>query len=465
MSSRGFKSNRLVIFDLDWVPIDSKNIHFVALNEALSIVDKNFQIPYSDHLTFYDGMNTRNKLEILSKKYGLSKETQDLIWTKKQIATESHFQTITVDNWLIELIREIKKTNIHIAVTSNSIRSTVKMLLENLGLIKYVDLYLGNEDVENPKPFPEIYWRCMTAFKAIPSRTVIFEDSRIGRQGAVESGGHLISIRNRSNLNMEKIREAITFIDEEYLEVVNGLWVSSELNILIPMAGAGSRFSEAGYTFPKPLIEVLGKPKIQAIVENLNIRAHYIFIVKERDYHKFNLSYLLNLIAPGCDMVRVDGLTEGAACTTLLAKELIDSDKSLLIANSDQIIDWDAAGTMYSLESSEIDGGRLTFTLIHPKWSYARLSDQGFVEEVAEKKPISNNATVGIYYWRKGSDYVKYAEEMIKDENRVNGEFYVCPVFNYAIADGKRFKAKVVKKMWGIGTPEDLNVYLQEKVK
>jgi dTDP-glucose pyrophosphorylase len=206
-------------------------------------------------------------------------------------------------------------------------------------------------------------------------------------------------------------------------------------------------------------------PMIQAVVENLNIKAQFIFIVQEKDYIKYNLAFLLNLIAPECKIVRVEGLTEGAACTTLLAKSLIDSEKSLLLANSDQIIKWDAARTMYNFETSDIDGGILTFKSIHPKWSYARVDDTGFVEEVAEKKPISDQATVGVYYWRRGSDYVKYAEEMIESNDRVNGEFYVCPVFNYAIADAKKIKTISVEKMWGIGTPEDLEVYLRDESK
>ena len=120
---------------------------------------------------------------------------------------------------------------------------------------------------------------------------------------------------------------------------------------------------------------------------------------------------------------------------------------------------------MYNFESSDIDGGILTFKSIHPKWSYAKIDDTGFVQEVAEKKPISDQATVGVYYWRRGSDYVKYAEKMIESNDRVNGEFYVCPVFNYAIADGKKIKTIGVEKMWGIGTPEDLEVYLRDQNK
>ena len=229
------------------------------------------------------------------------------------------------------------------------------------------------------------------------------------------------------------------------------------MNILIPMAGAGSRFEQAGYTFPKPLIEIHGKPMIQKVVENLNIEGRFIFLVQKEHYDKYALNYLLPLIAPGCEIVQVDGITEGAACTTLLAKKYIDNDAPLLTANSDQFIEFLSEGWSEELFG---DGGMLTFNATHPKWSFAKLDDEGYVTEVAEKKPISDTATVGVYYWGKGSDYVKYAEQMIQNDTRVNNEFYVCPVFNEAIKDGKKIKTIPIKKMWGLGTPEDLRYFL-----
>jgi dTDP-glucose pyrophosphorylase len=197
------------------------------------------------------------------------------------------------------------------------------------------------------------------------------------------------------------------------------------------------------------------------VVENLNMEANYIFLVQKEHYETYNLKYLLNLIAPNCKIVQVDGLTEGAACTTLLAKELIDNDEPLVMANSDQFVEWDSNNVMYSFTADGIDGGILTFKATHPKWSYAKLDENGFVSQVAEKNPISDNATVGVYYWKKGSDYVKYAEQMIGKNIRTNNEFYVCPVFNEAIADGKKIRVKEISKMWGIGTPEDLNYFLE----
>ena len=219
-------------------------------------------------------------------------------------------------------------------------------------------------------------------------------------------------------------------------------------------------FEKAGYTFPKPLIEVNGKPMIQVVVENLNIDAKHIFIVQKEHYEKYDLKSLLNLIAPNCEIVQIEGLTEGAACTVLKAQELIDNDEPLIIANADQFIKWNSFETISMFNEPDVDGGILTFKSIHPKHSFAKVDGDGFVLEVAEKKPISNDATVGIYYWKRGLDYVLYAESMIEKNIRTNNEFYVCPVYNEAIEDGRRIKASLVDEMWGMGTPEELNNFL-----
>lgn len=232
------------------------------------------------------------------------------------------------------------------------------------------------------------------------------------------------------------------------------------MKIVVPMAGAGSRFEKAGYTFPKPLIEVQGQPMIAKVVENLNLQGQYIFLVQKAHYEKYDLKGLLNMIAPGCEIVQIDGLTEGAACTVLKAKQFIDNNEPLIIANSDQWIKWNSFETISSFNHKDSDGGILTFKSVHPKHSFAKVDGNGWVSEVAEKNPISNDATVGIYHWKRGSDFVKYAEQMIARDIRTNNEFYVCPVFNEAIKDGKKIKASLVDQMWGMGTPEELNNFL-----
>jgi NDP-sugar pyrophosphorylase family protein len=240
--------------------------------------------------------------------------------------------------------------------------------------------------------------------------------------------------------------------------------VDRQINIVVPCAGLGSRFANAGYTFPKPLIDVNGKPMIQVVVDNININGRFIFIVQQSHYEKYNLKYLLNAIAPGCVIIQTNGVTEGAACSLLLAKEHINNEAPLILANSDQYLEWDPQQFLYNCMSDGIDGCISTFKNSHPKFSYAKLDDNGYVTEVAEKKVISSDATTGIYYWAKGSDCVKYTEQMISKDIRVNGEFYNCPVFNEAIHDGKKIKTVQAKNFWCLGTPEDLDTYLRNKI-
>lgn len=453
------ENNKLIIFDLDGVLIDSREIHYEALNMALAKIGPSYVISKEEHLSLYDGLSTTKKLNMLTQNKNLPTDLHDQVWKDKQKATIEIFNNLSPDRELISYMRMLKDAGFTITVASNSIRNTVKIVLLKLGVLEYIDYFISNEDVKRTKPFPEMYWECMTVAGAIPRNTIIFEDSHIGRQGAMDSGANLFAVENRFDLTKDKIERAIEMLSNN--KKSNIPWKSQTMNVLIPMAGAGSRFSSAGYTFPKPLIEVRGKPMIQVVVENLNIEANYVFIVQKEHYEKYNLQYLLNLIAPNCKIVQVDGVTEGAACTTLLAKEYIDNDQPLVIANSDQYVEWNSNECLYAFSADGIDGGIITFKATHPKWSYAKVGDDGFVSEVAEKKPISDNATVGIYYWKKGSDYVKYAEEMIEKDIRVNNEFYVCPVFNQAIEGGKKVRIKECEKMWGIGTPEDLKYYLE----
>ena len=233
------------------------------------------------------------------------------------------------------------------------------------------------------------------------------------------------------------------------------------MNILIPMAGAGSRFKNAGYDLPKPLIDIRGKPMIQHVVENLNVEGQYIFIVQKEHRQLYDLDNILKKISKNCKIIETDRLTEGAACTTLLAKEYINTNDPLFISNSDHFFEWNAKNFFNECLHNEIDGNITVFNNTDPKWSFVKLNENGHVIEVAEKKVISDIATAGIYFWKKGSQYVKYSEQMINKNIRVNNEFYVCPVFNEAIQDGKKIKTYNIEKMWGLGTPEDLQYFLK----
>lgn len=239
------------------------------------------------------------------------------------------------------------------------------------------------------------------------------------------------------------------------------------VKIVVPMAGKGSRFKDAGYAFPKPLIDIKGKAMIEVVTANLrlNVDHEFVFICQREHYEKFDLYNIFkNVTNNKFKVVQLDGQTEGAACTVLSATEFINNDDELLIANSDQYIDGGINDFLAEAQSGEKDGLIMTFESSHPKWSYARTDSSGRVIEVAEKKVISKHATVGVYYFKKDSDFVQAAQAMILKNIRHNNEFYVCPVYNELLLSGKKIFIKEIPadQMHGLGTPEDLNHFLKK---
>ena len=448
---------KFIIFDLDGVLLEAKEIHYESLNKALG---EKYSITWDEHLSKYDGLKTSQKLEMLTIDKGLPNEMYEEIWNNKQKLTLKSLSDLQKDNQLISCIKSLVNDGYKIAICSNSIRKTVLTVLAKLGIIEFMDLILSNEDVKNSKPHPEMYWNAISMMSFLPEQTLIIEDSPYGLLAASRSRSNVLRVVSPSEVTYSNIIKRINEI-KKINDIMTPKWKNERLNILIPMAGAGSRFEKAGYTFPKPLIEINGKPMIQVVVDNLNIDANYIYVVQKSHREKYNLDTMLNLITPGCKIIEVDGITEGAACTALLSKEFINNDNPLFFANSDQFVEWDSNEFMYKMQESNCDGGIVSFRATHPKWSFAKVDELGFVSEVAEKNPISDIATVGYYYWKRGSDFVKYAEEMINKNIRVNNEFYVCPVFNQAIEDGKKIRTFDTSGMWGLGTPEDLDYYLK----
>lgn len=243
------------------------------------------------------------------------------------------------------------------------------------------------------------------------------------------------------------------------------------LNIVLPIAGRGSRFSAVGYAQPKPLIPVHGKPMIEVVVDNLRPACphRFIFLSLREHIDVWSMTEVLRRAAPGCEIVAVDAVTEGAACTVLLAEEFIDSDQPLMIANTDQYIAADVDDYIAQSAKSDCDGLIMTFTASDPKWSFVRKDNVGRIVEVVEKRVVSNEATVGIYNFRRGSDFVRSAHAMIRADLRVNGEFYVAPTYNQLIAEGATIHSYRIRPegegMFGLGTPEDLDKFLKMGLK
>lgn len=443
--------SKAIIFDLDGVLIDSKEIHFNSLNLALRDIDPKYIITKQEQETTYEGLTTRTKLSILSNTKGLPESLHDVVWKSKQEYSSAMFESTSKDNDLFYTIKSIKDNGIKVGVASNSIRKTLDACLFSLGISSLIDVSLSNEDVELPKPSSEIYEKIMSLLGSTKSSTVIFEDSDIGLRAAIGSGAKVFAVKNRADVNPNSVEKAVNYLNRKIKPTV-----------LIPMAGLGSRFAEKGYSLPKPIIDVAGKPMIERVVESLDILANYVFIVQESHLSTYGLDKTLNRIAPGCKIVAINGITDGAARTTLAARDHIDNDAPLIIANSDQIVEWDSSEFVSATCNPLSSGAIALFKADHPKWSYAEIVDDR-VARVAEKVVISNNASVGIYGWKSGHDYVRYAQQMIDKNIRTNNEFYICPVYNEAIEDGHKILPVFIDKMYGVGTPEDLNQYLEGK--
>ena len=240
------------------------------------------------------------------------------------------------------------------------------------------------------------------------------------------------------------------------------------LNIAIPMAGRGQRFADAGYELPKPLISIHGQPMIHVVLDNLTPTCdhRFIFLILREHAEQYEVDKKLLQWAPGSVVVYVDEVTQGAACTVLLAREFIENDDPLMIANCDQYIDTDIDAYIASM--GDADGLIMTMWADDPKWSFVRRNSQGRVVQVVEKQVVSNEATVGIYNFRRGSDFVKSVEAMMAADLRVNNEFYVAPAYDQMIQNGARIECfdigRIGAGMHGIGVPTDLTAFTEHPV-
>lgn len=238
---------------------------------------------------------------------------------------------------------------------------------------------------------------------------------------------------------------------------------SRKINVVIPMAGKGKRFYEKGYHIPKPFIDVYGKMMIERVLDNLQLPNAKYFLIALHEHLKNYKPYIDKINSNyDSEIIPIERTTDGPACTVLAAHRQINNEVPLLIANSDQIVDIEISDYTNDCLKRNLDGSIMTFQDTDPKWSFAKINEEGLVTEVKEKVPISNNATVGIYYFCAGKLFCEGAMDMIAAADKTNSEYYVCPIYNYVIRQGKNIGIFEIDshKMHGTGTPEDLEEYL-----
>jgi HAD superfamily hydrolase (TIGR01509 family) len=458
---------KAIFFDLDGVLFDGRTFH----RDLFLTTVKRFGITEVDevyHEKYLDGLSTLQKTDILIKEGLLPQRNKMDFFDIKQNLTETALSGEPNPNMsLISTLQSLKEKGYKLVCVSNSISQTVKRALYVTGILHFFSALYSNEDCKNPKPSPEPYYNAFQKEGLLPSEVLILEDSQYGRTSAYASGAHVLPIVDPMDVTLEKILGALK--NEEK---------TRKIHVVVPMAGLGSRFRQAGYTIPKPFIPVFDKPMIQWVIDNMKIHEEvygnitvkspwalqFHFIVQQAHLDAYNFDELCASCGIDYTITPILEVTDGAACSVLLAKKYIDNNEPLVTVNSDQFLEWDQNEFYRALCNDGYDGCISVFEQNNAddaKWSYSKLDSAGIVSEVAEKKYISKWATTGVYGWARGSDYVKYAEQMISKNIRVNNEFYVCPVYNEAISNGGRFRSLPCKKIWGLGVPEDLENFLR----
>jgi HAD superfamily hydrolase (TIGR01509 family) len=446
------------IFDLDGVLVDFKALHRDAFIRAWNTTYPKLSIDTIFHAECLEARTTNQKLDVLQTYFNVDVD-KPLVFKEKQAITFDMIGPMPVYSKTREAIMWAHNEGLILACCSNSIRSTVETSLTKLVDMSLFKVVLSNEDVNTPKPSPEIYQKAVRMLGADLETTYVFEDSEVGKAAARAAGLKVIDVVDAVDITPSLLQDITLYGCRQE---------STQINIVIPMGGLGSRFQTEGYTTPKPFLPIFGVPMFMRVVdnivpENLRSKTNIHIIVREEHAPRFNeLKTSENI-----HIHTVEKLTEGAACTVLTVKKFIDNEFPLVIANSDQFLEWSAPDFYRCLFHPDFDGVISTFEQLNPtdlRWSYANINENGHVTQVAEKMYIGPLATTGIYGWKRGSDFVKDAELMIEKNIRVKNEFYVCPVYTIGIERGLTIRTHNCSKMWGLGVPSDYEYFLRNYV-
>jgi HAD superfamily hydrolase (TIGR01509 family) len=454
---------RAIVFDLDGVLVDAAPWHYESFVKALRVFG--YDLSPEEHDKRFNGLPTAEKLRLLSSQTAFPKKLHRLVNSLKQKFTDELFsEKCRPSPPIRQLLENLKSRGYKLAVASNSRRATVDMVLAKMEITSFFDVILSHEQVLRPKPAPDIYLTAFAELAVNPMQVLIVEDAPAGIQAARASGATVLQVSSPDQVTIKNIDTFLSSLESR--EEATKAPLRHGLQILIPMAGEGSRFQQAGYTDAKPFIPVQGKPMIEWVVNNLRPafgEYRFIFLCQQKHLGADGRNPVLDQVAPNSAQVPVPGLTQGAACTALLAADELDDNLPLLLANSDQYVTANLEAFLQFSRDTECDGAILTFPASDTKWSYAETDESGRVIRVAEKQKISPHATVGIYYFKRAGDFLTAAKKMISLDVRTNGEFYACPVYNQLIAEGKDIRIFSIgaNQMHGLGTPEDLTVFLR----
>ena len=344
------------------------------------------------------------------------------------------------------LFKYLKKHSCKIGIVTNENTEYSKSTLSKFGLLNHIDLLISKNDVNNIKPHSEPYIRAISFFGDNLNKYIIFENSEIGIKSAKGTGIFFFEVKNN--------------IDIETIKNINNI---NDINILIPMAGLGSRFLKRGFKKAKPLIEVDKVPMIKKAIDSLNINGNYIFIVRVDENNDKLKKYLYDY-KQNCKIIEINFLTEGSASSCYLAKEYINNDKQLIISNCDQFLEWDSNNFLLDSYKRDLDCNLLTFESDFDKSSFIKTDQNNRGVMIREKEVISNNALVGVHYFKKGKFFVESYEEIFEKKIKFKNEYYLSTVCDNMIKKGynvSHFLLKDDHKFHSLGTPDEYFKFLR----
>lgn len=435
------------LFDLDGVLVNTDNIQYESLVTAITHY---FPLDLNNNIIniLKNTITTSDKLDYLINEKLILKNKKLEIYNKKKEIADHLFNKLSVDYEKINLISYLKKNNCKISVVTNGNKKSAILILKAIRIYELIDLLITNEDVNNPKPHSEPYIKAISYFGGDLDKFIIFEDSETGLLSANGTGCKVYKVNNINEVNIDLIKN---------LNKINR-------NILIPAAGLGSRFRERGFKLQKPLILLDNKTLIQHAIDSLDIEGNYIFIIRKIDNESnIDLINVLKKVKPDCKIIEIDYVTEGSASTCYLAKEYIDNEQELVITNCDQILHWNS--DKYMKYSSNYNCSVLTYKSDSNKNSYIKVDKNNIGIEIREKEVISDDALVGLHYFKRGKDFIKHYENIYEKKIKFKNEYYVSTVCNDLILNGLevvKYQLLENESYYSTGTPNDYFQYMKK---
>ena len=459
---------RLVVFDLDGVLVESRDLHYEALNQALEEeAGKQYVINREEHLSVYDGLSTNQKLRMLEVAKGLPRDLHAKVWARKQALTNTLVKKILLpSDHILETVSALKEMGLPVCVASNCIRSSVRTILTHIGLIPHVDVFLSNEDVENPKPAPDIYLRACNIFGVHPSNALVVEDSVKGFEAASRAGCHLLRVSNPGGVTKSALKLRIQELETD----------TEEILVILPLAGPYPEIWHGNETAEMPLYlaDVAGMSALEVIGQSLRSRrfsVRYIFVVKDSVASAFNIDALCARAVDYArlEVVKIKSDSLSSVHTILkIPNEDIPDNMPLLIADGHHVPVWLDGQCLDDLLGSPSDGAVTVMQSIDPRFSYVRLNtttnrkmqdSNAVIEVTMEGRPTSNLACSGLYFFKQARHFKDAAKIAIKCNRRWLGRFYTAQLFNEMVKCGLMIQAIHLKHCWSLRTVDEIQNY------